>query len=173
MLKDMTGKVCGRLTVLSRADNDKSGIAYWLCKCSCGKETVVKGTSLRSGRTSSCGCLISERAVECNTRHGFSPSGKRHYLYTARNDIITRCYNEKCSGYHRYGGRGIVLHEPWKESAGVFMTEVLGSIGERPSNKYSLDRIDNDLGYIPGNLRWATAKEQANNRGSSAKEVTC
>jgi hypothetical protein len=86
------------------------------------------------------------------------------YLYRVWCGIKQRCLNPNCKNYHRYGGRGITLHPAWQHDYAEFASYVRRTIGDKPSNKVSLDRADNDKGYEPGNLRWATAKEQAWNR---------
>lgn len=92
------------------------------------------------------------------------PEHPHHYIYSIRKNVMARCYNPKHPHYHCYGGRGIYLYGPWKLDCHLFIKWILDNLGERPSLDYSLDRRDNDGHYVPGNLRWATAKEQANNR---------
>jgi hypothetical protein len=91
--------------------------------------------------------------------HGESSS----YLYSCWRRIRIRCHNPDNEFYSRYGGRGIQVHEGWLHEFTAFRDWVLANLGPRPSGR-SLDRKDNDGNYEPGNLRWATAKEQANNR---------
>lgn len=76
--------------------------------------------------------------------------------------MMHRCYNKKCSNYKHYGGRGIDVYDKWHDDK-IFAEEIVGLIGERPTKEYSLDRIDNDKGYYPNNIRWATQKQQTNN----------
>lgn len=105
-------------------------------------------------------------------RNGPSYPGHPHfYIYGARKNALSRCYNPKHPHYHCYGGRGISVYPPWRISCHVFIDWVLVNLGERPSLEHSLDRIDNDGSYEPGNLRWATKKAQANNR-LGARNVT-
>jgi len=94
--------------------------------------------------------------------HGFYGNPE----YKAWYDMNRRCYDLTCRDYERYGGRGITVCEQWRVGfLGVLgFLAFLSHIGERPSPKHSVDRINNERGYEPGNVRWATAKEQANNR---------
>lgn len=91
--------------------------------------------------------------------HGLS----RHYFYRLWNNIKQRCYNPKNQWHYNYGGRGIDLYAPWRKSFIAFRDSLIAEIGERPDKSYSLDRINNDGNYEPGNLRWATRKEQSEN----------
>ena len=123
----------------------------WKCSCSCGAFTVVKGGTLRSGRTLSCGCL----QVERSRSHG----GYKTPEYRVWKGILDRCLNPSYHRYPYYGGRGIGVCQSWRESFATFMSDM----GPRPSSAHSIDRIDNDLGYCAANCRWATSKTQARN----------
>lgn len=155
---DLTGQKYGRLTVQSFAETGKK-IIHWKCLCECGGENVVSTTHLRSGHTSSCGCYsreVSAAISKKNAKHGMWNTPE----FSIWGSIIDRCCNEKCKKYPLYGGRGITICAEWKESFFAFFRH----IGPRPSNKHSIDRIDNDKGYEPGNVRWATLDIQNNNR---------
>lgn len=93
-----------------------------------------------------------------------NPGHKLGYLYRLHSAIIHRCYDPKHVSYQDYGGRGLNMYTPWRVNMKLFVLALLNDIGERPSSKHSLDRADNDLGYYPGNFRWATKLEQTNNR---------
>jgi hypothetical protein len=152
--KDMTGKVFGRLHVLRRAENDRYGNARWECMCDCGKVVIVLGGSLRCGNTRSCGCLSVEKAkIPKNLRHG--DTGTR--LYTIWKGIHNRCrdINNKT-----YGGRGISVCEEWSQ----YIPFAKWALRNGYSKNLTLDRIDVDGDYEPFNCRWATVKEQMNNR---------
>jgi hypothetical protein len=159
--KDLTGLTFGRLTVESlcrksyRSSTGDRFNTLWTCVCSCGKTSIVSTGALTGGKQVSCGCNKREQA----TRHGLHA----HPLYS----VWHRCYDTKQSHYNRYGGRGIAMVESWVHDVSVFVNDVISEIGERPSGKHTLDRIDNDAGYGPGNIRWATMIEQANNRSST------
>lgn len=156
---DLTDLVFGRLTV-ERIVAPSNKRRNWLCGCSCGKTVVVRGSALTTGNTRSCGCFRDDQILASSVTHGASRSDSKDYrLYTTWCSIKRRCKNESDRCYHLYGGRGIKMHQEWFDSYEAFATHV----GPRPSPKHSLDRINNEIGYVPGNVRWATSIEQANN----------
>lgn len=152
--KDMTGLRYGRLVVISYAGRVKNK-SKWNCICDCGSEYLGSGPDLRSGNTSSCGCLHREQLIDRNTRHGLSGTPE----YVAWCGMIDRCYRERNKSFGDYGGRGITVCSEWRESFDRFFADM----GPRPSRKHSIDRIDNSLGYEPSNCRWATQETQVNN----------
>lgn len=152
-IKQETNNKYGRLTVIAFAGQAAGGYALWECKCICGKHTTVYGSNLRRGHTTSCGCHLLERI----TKHGAARRTQHFPEYNIYQAAKERCNNPNDRGYVNYGGRGIKFVF---ESFEQFYQEM----GPRPSSVYSLDRQDNNGDYAPGNVHWATRKEQNENR---------
>lgn len=159
-LLDLTGQVFGRLTVQSRADNASDGKVRWICLCSCGGAKIVRATKLRAAETRSCGCIAKERPARLS--HGHARNGARHPLYATWRGIKVRCTNPQAKDWPRYGGRGITMCERW----GFSFPDFLADVGPKPGPEHSIDRIDNDGNYEPGNVRWADPTVQATNKRS-------
>jgi hypothetical protein len=159
---DLTGRTFERWLVLGFDRSDAQG-RWWKCRCACGVERPVKRSALFSGRSRSCGCLVSEVAsallIKRNTTHGLSKTPE----YLIWKDIVKRCSNPKHREFHVYGGRGVGIFPEWRESFPAFLSHV----GKRPSLDHSIDRIDNDGSYAPGNVRWAKRDVQRRNCQSS------
>lgn len=157
-LKDLTGKQFGRLTVEKRDDIENR--VAWRCVCICGGTKHLLTGALTSVKgTRSCGCIQKEVMREIRTSHGMCGT----YLYRTWALIIQRCRNPNNPAFANYGARGINICKDWELSFEQFQKDV----GPRPSPAFSLDRIDNDDGYHPANMRWATRTQQARNRRSN------
>ena len=157
-LKDLTGQKYGRLTVLERAEKTKGGKICWLCRCDCGNERIIESGNLVSGASKSCGCLNKERTIEVSTTHGMCHSK----IYQTWCGIKARCYNPNNKYYKDYGGRGISIYPAWIDDFQAFY-DYVSALEHYGEDGYTLDRINNDGNYEPGNLRWATQKEQHRN----------
>lgn len=153
-LIDETGSRYGRLLVTKRVESNKRGEAMWLCRCDCGGKAVVVGINLRSGHARSCGCLGLDILAQRNATHGMRESP----MYRAWDGMLQRCENPNNPAFHNYGGRGIRVCERWHE-----IESFIADMGPRPSPQHSIDRIDNDGDYEPGNCRWATRAQQGRN----------
>lgn len=150
----------GRLTVLSYSHKNSYGDHCWNCLCDCGKEIIRNGCSMRRGKVKSCGCfrkevLKSESHSKAVTTHGKTGS---KVWFTWRS-MLQRCHNPKNRQYHAYGGRGIKVTKRWLKFENFYK-----DMGDPPTSKHSLDRIDNEKGYSKKNCRWATTKEQSRNK---------
>lgn len=157
------GNKYGRLEVLAYSGHEAHRHKYQ-CRCECGSIIVVERSSLLSGHTKSCGCLHNSVRWKNRVTHGGTirnADGKLHNPeYLAWVSMRARCRTETHSAYHNYGGRGITVCDAWANNFESFLQDV----GRRPSKQHSLDRIDNDRGYEPGNVRWSTRTDQGNNR---------
>lgn len=152
---DKTGQRFGQLVVLRQTpERDRWGRIWWECLCDCGQLCIVQGKRMQSGHTRSCGCR------QGGYRHGHGRGrGQRHPLFEMWLGMIKRCHRPYNTGFKYYGGRGIAVCERWHD-----FPAFLADVGERPSPELTLDRINNDGNYEPGNVRWATRKQQAANQ---------
>ncbi len=159
---DVTGQTFGRLTVLRRGENNARGTCMWLAQCTCGSPPKhFYGADLRRGFVQSCGCYNIEKIKERSTVHGRTNTRE----YRIWSNMITRCTNENAPQYGLYGARGIRVCARWQESFESFFSDM----GLAPTIKHSIDRIDGTAGYEPGNCRWATPREQAQNQSTNRK----
>lgn len=160
---NIIGRTFGSLTVLQREANEpKKQSAMWLCYCNlCKKNHVYAGAHLANGTRRFCDCQRSTALSEAKRKHGCSQwiKGKNNSLYATWLNMRKRCNSPNNPAYKYYGGCGIKVCKEWDDFA-CFAADM----GPRPSLKHSIDRINNLDGYRPGNVRWATMKEQCNNR---------
>jgi hypothetical protein len=164
-LVDLTGERFGRLVVVERVPTDtKRGNARWLSRCDCGGSATSDGSDLRRGNVQSCGCLrhelVTARAFamlrHAPITHGRTRTPEWNSWYAMK----SRCVNRNLKGWKDYGGRGITVCDEWLHDFQAFYDH----IGPKPGPGYSVDRIDNNGNYEPGNVRWATPLEQNHNR---------
>jgi hypothetical protein len=162
---DLTGSTFGHLIIMARAANNVQGSAQSLVRCVCGVEKIIANGNLRSGGTVSCGCKKIAHLADMNTTHGCAKKHDRRPEYGIWSGIISRCENKNLERYPDYGGRGISICEKWRNSFAAFLADV----GDRPSPDHSIDRYpNNDGNYEPGNVRWATREQQAQNKRKAA-----
>lgn len=151
----MIGQRFGRWVVIEAAA-PVTRRAAWLCRCDCGKERAVVEGSLRRGLSKSCGCNRQNNTG--NRSHGHLAGYRPSPTYRVWQCMLTRCTNPKSDGYARYGARGITVCDRWRQ-----FENFLADMGERPAGT-TIDRLENDKGYQPGNCRWATGYQQAQNQ---------
>jgi len=141
------------LTVVEFSNVSESGRVYWLCVCDCGQEVVVSGRDLRSGGQKSCGCLRSQNMS--GLKHGMFGT----LIHKTWTSMLSRCRNPKSESYLDYGGRGITVSSAW-----LLFENFYADMGDKPFPGAQIDRIDNDAGYFKENCRWATPKQNSNNK---------
>lgn len=154
----VSGQAFGRLTAIEKVGTDKWGSPRWLCACSCGREHVVAAGNLKGGQIRSCGCARREATIvngRRNRRHG----DWKAVEYRAWGGMLSRCRNSRNPSYPNYGGRGISVCARW-----LVYENFIADVGRRPSAGHSIDRINVNGNYEPGNVRWATVGEQNRNR---------
>lgn len=153
--RDIAGQKFNRLSVLSEAGRSKDRKVLWLCRCDCGTELIVSGKRLRNGESKSCGCLKSEMTTARNTLHGHAGTP----LYKVWQGMVKRCTNPNDRNFHKYGGRGIRVCDRWESFESFY-----ADMSDGYAAGLTLDRINVNGHYEPGNCRWATQTEQQRNR---------
>jgi len=154
-MEDLLGKIYGRLTVRRFSHRDEKRFPFWECECECGATKIVQHYNLYRGKTLSCGCLQKERASNATLKHGMS----NHPAYKCWHRMRNRCNNPDALDFDHYGGRGIRVSEKWS-TFDAFWAD-MGALWE---SGLSIDRVNNDGNYEPGNCRWATPSKQVRNR---------
>jgi hypothetical protein len=162
--KDFTPETFGRLTTLGPkfllpVGRASGKFAYQVCQCSCGNFTVVQTSNLRNGNTNSCGCFRQEFIAAKNKKHSMTGTVE----HETWNSMKKRCLNPKHKSYHNYGGRGIRICDRWLDPESGF-ENFYADMGPRPSDKHSIDRINNGGDYCPENCKWSTRFEQNRNK---------
>ena len=153
--EDLTGKTFNRLTVIKRAEVEKKEV-YYLCKCTCGNEKIIRGKDLKYNKIKSCGCLNKEKTTERNTKHSL-----RHTrIYRIWLLMKNRCLNSKYHLFKNYGGRGITICNEWKND---FISFYNWAMKNGYEEHLTIDRINVNGNYEPSNCRWATKLQQQRN----------
>ena len=153
--EDLTGKTFNRLTVIKRAEVEKKEV-YYLCKCTCGNEKIIRRKDSKYNKIKSCGCLNKEKTTERNTKHSL-----RHTrIYRIWLLMKNRCLNSKYYLFKNYGGRGITVCNEWKND---FVKFYDWSMNNGYNDTLTIDRIDVNGNYEPSNCRWATKLQQQRN----------
>lgn len=157
---DITGQQFERLFVVKRIGSNARGNALWLCRCNCKnkKTIIVRSIDLRNSKVRSCGCLQKEITRQRSWKHGHRVQRTMSPTYMSWSGMIQRCTNPHYNEYEYYGGRGIVVCERWRK-----FSNFLKDMGNPPTDKHSIDRINNSGDYCKSNCCWSTPKEQARN----------
>lgn len=162
---DLVGKTFGRLTVIKMVEGRSKGKIQWECTCSCGKSCTIYGVYLRNGDTKSCGCLFLDKTRDPSVKarkHGLSSTAE----YRSWRNMVRRTTDVKDIDYSVYGKLG--MEEDWQNNFESF----LHYMGKCPPNLSSIGRIDNNVGYYKGNLRWEDNSQQSRNKGMQSNNTS-
>lgn len=160
---DLSGMKFGLLTAIKSCGKTKAGQYIWLCQCQCGNHSRVIGSNLIRGNTRACGCVRIESARVKNLTHNMAKTR----IWNIWTGVRKRCYNKNCKSYKHYGGRGIKMSDSWLESFENFYADMKDGYADH----LTLDRKNPDGNYEKNNCRWATSKQQNNNRRNNARIV--
>lgn len=158
---ELLGKRFGRLIVVSNCGSNKYKSKLWFCKCDCGEYLIALGGSLNHGGTKSCGCL--RRKLAHRITHGKINTPE----YGVWGSMKSRCLNNKHNAFNNYGGRGITVCKRWLKFENFII-----DMGKRPSNKHTIERINNNGNYEPKNCKWSTYVENIRNRRKNKNNTT-
>lgn len=169
--QDLTGLKFGSWTVIERGPKDSKGKLYWLCKCDCGTIKNVSGYMLRTGKSKGCHACLWERQLHPRAHTDGSRrwiNNKETKVYRRWRAMRERCNNPNNKSYKNYGGRGIRVCDEWNHNFQAYF-DYVSKLEHFNEDGYTLDRVDNDGNYEPGNVRWATKSEQERNKRKGLK----
>ena len=165
---NIAGQRYGRLVAIEEASRTPAGLMTWRCVCDCGGEVIVRGSSLRSGNTKSCGCHKLAVSATLHMRHGACSGGEEDDVYVVWKGMRQRCLNPNNPSWPYYGGRGIKICQQWQDNYRAFARDM----GVRPRG-YTVERINTNGDYEPDNCIWATRKRQSRNRRDTVRITLC
>lgn len=159
---NLTGQTINNIKFISFSHINKNKTRIWNCVCYCGNNFTCSPTNIKNKNTKSCGCLNKSNIIKRNKENKKWVNNDKH-MHAIWRAMISRCYNKNNWRYKHYGARGIIVCESWKNFDNYY-TWIKNNLGNKPDKSYSLDRVDNNGNYEPGNLRWASKKTQSKNK---------